>query len=58
MYLYNFDILRLKIALFIMWYILEIIDFDITNWVKEFNCDMEKDLLKWKDWNVVEINKN
>ncbi len=49
--LYNFDMLRFKIIFYMLWDILEIIDFDQQNWIKEFGGE-EKDLLKWKNWNI------
>ena len=50
--LYNFDIQRFKIIFYMLWDILEIIDFDKKNWIENFNSQ-EKDLLKWKNWNVL-----
>ena len=58
--LYEFDVLRLKIILYMLWDILEIIDFDTKNWIEEYGSE-DKDLLKWENWNILwnifEINK-
>ena len=54
--LYNFDLLRLKIIFYMLWDILEIIDFDNKNWIQEFGFE-GKTLLKRQDWNIFEINK-
>lgn len=51
LWIYNFDILRLKIIFYILWDILEIIDFDTKNWITKFGAE-ENELLKWRNWNI------